>query len=59
MHLEPMTIQQVVSLRLNLGSALALSLGSQYSWELLAWILSKLESSWSASLQITMAMHIT
>lgn len=59
MPLELMTTQRVVSLRLNLDSALASSLGSQYSWGRQAWILSRLESSWSASQQTIMVIPIT
>lgn len=59
MPLELMTTQRVVSLRLNLDSALASSLGSQYLWGRQAWILSRLESSWSASQQTIMAIPIT
>lgn len=59
MPLELMTTQRVVSLRLNLDSALVSSLGSQYLWGRHAWILSRLESSWSASQQTIMVIPIT
>ena len=59
MPLELMTTQRVVSLRLKLDSALASSLGSQYIWGRQAWILSRLESSWSASQQTIMVIPIT
>lgn len=59
MPLELMTTQRVVSLRLNLDNALASSLGSQYLWGRQAGILSRLESSWSASQQTIMVIPIT
>jgi len=59
MPLELMTTQQVVSLRLNLDSALASSLGSPYLWVQHAWILSRLESSWSVSQRTIMGIRIT
>lgn len=55
---EHMTIQQVVSLSLNLDSALALNLESRCSWEQHIWILSSLENSLSANQQTTMVTHI-
>lgn len=51
MLLVLMTSPQVVSLKSNLGNALALSLGRQYSWEQPLLSLMKLESSWSNNLE--------
>lgn len=55
---EPMNLPQVVSLRLNLGNALASSSENQYIWGQLTWILSKLENLLSANPHTTMAIHI-
>lgn len=56
MHLEHMIIRQVVFLKLSLINALVFGLGNPYSWAPLTQIHDKLESLWSQSLKIIMAM---
>lgn len=59
MLLEHMNTQQVVYLKLNLGSALDLSLESQFSLGQHIWTPFRLENSWSYNLQTTAVILIT
>lgn len=58
MHLELMTIQAVVSLKLNHDNARGSSLGSPYSLGLQSWIPVRLESLSNVKLLAIMVTHI-